>query len=132
MSEPTAPAVPSEAPAVAPAESVSEELPPVDGAAAVERLRAMIRVPTISRLDESLTEWARFDDFVALLPQLFPATHSVLTREIVAGHSLLYRWAGRRSAGGGPGAAEDGIAGPTVLMAHYDVVAADAAGWQHP
>ena len=146
MSEPTAPAVPSEAPAVAPSESASastsapragtqrsaEELPPVDGAVAVERLRAMIRVPTISRLDESVTEWARFDDFVALLPELFPATHGALTREVVAGHSLLYRWAGRRSAADGAGTAEDGTAGPTVLMAHYDVVAADAAGWQHP
>ena len=92
----------------------------IDDARAVERLRALVRVPTVSRLDESQTEWARFDEFIDLLPTLYPKTHSALTREMVAGHSLLYRWAGRE-----PG-------DPAVLMAHYDVVPADVDGWEHP
>lgn len=149
MSEPTAPVVTSDSvPAVpgstdsevalaplspsaltnAPAAVTDARLPPVDGAAAVETLRAMIRVPTVSRLDESVTDWAQFERFVALLPEHFPATHAALTREVVAGHSLLYRWAGSADPvrGNGP------VVGPTVLMAHYDVVAAESAGWTHP
>jgi carboxypeptidase PM20D1 len=74
----------------------------------------------MSSLDESTIDWARFDEFVVTLPQLYPALHGALDREIVAGHSLLYRWRGTTSAA------------PTVLMAHYDVVPASAERWEHP
>jgi carboxypeptidase PM20D1 len=87
---------------------------------AVTRLQALVRLPTISRLDPAGTDWAPFDEFVALLPRLYPAVHQALDREFVGGHSMLYRWKGR---GGGT---------PMVLMAHYDVVAASADGWTHP
>jgi carboxypeptidase PM20D1 len=86
----------------------------------VERFRALLRIPTISRVDETQTKWKQFDRFIALLPELYPLTHTMLTREIVDGHSLLYRWTGT-SAGD-----------PTVLMAHYDVVAASDDRWEHP
>jgi carboxypeptidase PM20D1 len=86
----------------------------------VERFRALLRIPTISRLDTETIDWQQFDRFVTLLPQLYPGVHSSLTREIVAGHSLLYRWAGR--------SADQ----PTVLLAHYDVVAATDERWEHP
>jgi carboxypeptidase PM20D1 len=86
----------------------------------VERFRALLRIPTISRLDTETVDWQQFDRFVTLLPQLYPGVHSSLTREIVAEHSLLYRWAGR--------SAEH----PTVLLAHYDVVAASDDRWDHP
>lgn len=88
--------------------------------AAVTRLQALVRLPTISRLNPAETDWAPFDEFVAELPQLYPAVHSTLDRELVNGHSLLYRWQGLSE---GPA---------TVLMAHYDVVAASADGWTHP
>jgi len=84
------------------------------------RFQALLRLPTVSRIDESSTDWAVFDDFIATLPRLYPALHAVLEREIVAGHSLLYRWAGSEAGE------------PTVLMAHYDVVPADGEGWTHP
>jgi len=90
-----------------------------DGAA-LERFRTLLRIPTVSRLDASETDWAQFDRFVEALPALYPALHAELEREIVAGHSLLYRWKGTHD---GP---------PTVLMAHYDVVPATTAGWAHP
>jgi carboxypeptidase PM20D1 len=90
-----------------------------DGAA-LSRFQTLLSIPTVSRLDESETDWAAFDRFVETLPALYPAMHAVLEREIVAGHSLLYRWAGT---GGGD---------PTVLMAHYDVVPAPAEGWTRP
>jgi carboxypeptidase PM20D1 len=86
----------------------------------VERFRALLRIPTISRLDTETVDWQQFDRFVTLLPELYPGVHSSLTREIVAEHSLLYRWAGR--------SAEH----PTVLLAHYDVVAASDDRWDHP
>ena len=76
----------------------------------VERFRALLRIPTISRLDTETVDWQQFDRFVTLLPQLYPGVHSSLTREIVAEHSLLYRW---------EGVSADA---PTLLLAHYDVV----------
>ncbi|MDQ1552617.1 MAG: carboxypeptidase, partial [Actinomycetota bacterium] len=86
----------------------------------VERFRALLRIPTISRLDTEKVDWQQFERFVTLLSELYPGVHNSLTREIVAGHSLLYRW---------PGASVDA---PTVLLAHYDVVAASDERWEHP
>ena len=86
----------------------------------VERFRALLRVPTISRLDTDRVEWQHFERFVALLPELYPALHGTLEREVVAGHSLLYRWRGTT--------AEN----PIFLLAHYDVVDATDDRWEHP
>lgn len=86
---------------------------------AVERFRTLLRIPTMSRNAVEQTDWEAFDLFVATLPELYPALHATLDREL-HGHSMLYRW---RGAGDGP---------PTVLMAHYDVVPATAEGWEHP
>jgi len=88
--------------------------------AAVERFRTLLRIPTVSRLDEAATDWAPFDEFVETLGELYPTLHSRLDRERIDGHSLLYRWRGIEQAD------------PIVLMAHYDVVAATDDGWQHP
>ncbi len=85
----------------------------------VENFRELLRIPTISRMDESLVDFGQFDRFVSTLERLYPVVHRQLDREIVAGHSLLFRWSGR--------AATE----PVVLMAHYDVVAATDYGWDH-
>jgi carboxypeptidase PM20D1 len=89
-------------------------------AEALARFQSLLRIPTVSRADETETDWSAFDAFIAALPGLYPALHGALEREVVDGHSLLYRWPG----------AEQGS--PTVLMAHYDVVAATDEGWDHP
>ena len=86
----------------------------------VANLQALVRLPTISRLDPKDTDWAPFRAFVNLLPILYPATHGALDREFVNDYSMLYRWKGRTD---GP---------PTVLMAHFDVVPATEEGWTHP
>jgi carboxypeptidase PM20D1 len=93
---------------------------PNDTPQPIERLQALVRIPTISRLDPSTTDWPEFDRFLDALPELYPALHGVLEREIVAGHSMLYRWKGEHSNA------------PSVLMAHYDVVSATSEGWTHP
>lgn len=88
--------------------------------ASLDRFRTLLRIPTVSRLDETETDWPVFDEFVAALPRLYPALHRELELEVVDGYSLLYRWPG----------ATDGA--PAVLMAHYDVVPASDEGWTHP
>jgi len=91
-----------------------------DSTAAIERFRTLLRIPTVSRLDAHETDWSVFDRFAEALPRLYPAVHSVTTREFVAERSMLYRWAGA--------SAEN----PTVLMAHYDVVPVGDEPWEHP
>lgn len=87
---------------------------------ALERLLELLRIPTVSSLDTTAIDIDQFDRFIAALERLYPRTHAELERTIIAGHSLLFRWLG------------SGHAQPTVLMAHYDVVAAEPAGWTHP
>lgn len=87
---------------------------------AVDNLRSLVRIPTVSHPDEQQTRWEHFDHYIAELSRLYPALHAALQLERVARYSLLYRWPGRE--GGAP----------SVLMAHYDVVPAEDDGWQHP
>ncbi|AMB60321.1 acetylornithine deacetylase [Microterricola viridarii] len=77
----------------------------------------------MSRTDPAETDWPVFTRFRALLAELYPLTHATLELELVAGHSMLFRWRGT---------SDVAATAPTVLMAHYDVVAASAEGWQHP
>lgn len=89
--------------------------------AAVERLRALVRIPTVSHADETATDPEPFEHFHAALAEAFPLLHATLTRHHVREHSLLLYWQGR--------SAER----PVVLMAHIDVVPIDeTAPWQHP
>jgi carboxypeptidase PM20D1 len=87
---------------------------------AIERLRALVRIPTVSRNEPSRVDWPQFERFRAALAEAFPLVHAKLPRESVAEHSLLFRWPGT------------GVGAPTVLMAHQDVVPADEPGWTHP
>jgi carboxypeptidase PM20D1 len=92
----------------------------VDADRALSNLQALVRIPTISRLDESEMDWEPFVAFREKLAELYPETHRALELESVDGHSMLFRWAGTSRGE------------PTVLMAHYDVVAATDEGWEHP
>lgn len=63
---------------------------------------------------------APFARFVQLLEELYPLTHARLAREQITELGLLFHWQGL-----------DRSADPVVLMAHFDVVPADAGdGWQ--
>ncbi|MCT9000968.1 M20/M25/M40 family metallo-hydrolase [Microbacterium memoriense] len=87
---------------------------------ALERFRELLRIPTVSHADQADIDWAPFDEFLAALVRLYPRTHAVLGREVIAGHSLLYHWSGATSAD------------PLVLMAHLDVVPVAPEEWTHP
>lgn len=91
-----------------------------DPQASVDRFRELLQIPTVSYTDESLIDWAPFGEFVTAVERLYPGVHGSLEREIVAGHSLLYRWKG------------DQAAEALVLMAHLDVVPVVESEWQRP
>jgi carboxypeptidase PM20D1 len=86
----------------------------------VERFRALLRISTISHLEIEQVDWQQFERFVTLIQELYPGVPTSLEREIVAEHSLLYRWPGASSAD------------PVLLLAHYDVVDATDDRWDHP
>ncbi|MHC2999449.1 M20/M25/M40 family metallo-hydrolase [Microbacterium sp. HJ5] len=87
-------------------------------ASPVDRFRDLLRIPTVSHADESEIDWPAFDAFQAALERLYPGTHAALEREVVDGHSLLFRWRGART--------DD----PLVLMAHIDVVPVVESEWE--
>jgi carboxypeptidase PM20D1 len=87
--------------------------------AAVGRFRELLRIPTVSHADESLIDGEQFDRFLEAVQRLYPLVHGALEREVVDGHSLLYRWPGAQSRD------------PLVLMAHLDVVPVVPSEWDH-
>jgi carboxypeptidase PM20D1 len=96
-----------------------QALTPRPGAA--ERLSRMIRLPTVSAELDS-RGIGPFEEFVALLAELYPLVHAQLELERITEFGLLFRWAGA--------AASDS---PVVLMAHYDVVPVDESDdWTYP
>lgn len=86
----------------------------------VERFRELLSIPTVSRIDPAEVDDEAFALFHAALERLYPLVHARLEREVVAGRSLLYRWAGRSADA------------PLVLLAHQDVVPVDGQVWRHP
>ncbi len=98
----------------------SDEQTHLDNDPAVARFQQLVQIATMSRSQPYDTDWPTFERFRGALQRLYPLTHAVLDVEAVAGHSLLLRWRGTTDAD------------PTVLMAHYDVVAATDNGWVHP
>lgn len=97
---------------------------PIDARAAAERLAGAVRFRTISHEESGRVEREAFLGLHDHLAQSFPLVHSHLTREVVAGYSLLYTWKGRD-----PGAA------PILLLSHQDVVPVEPGterSWTHP
>ena len=78
--------------------------------AAVEALRALIRIPTVSDWDPSREDRTAFEALLAELRERFPRLHATCDVERISGDALLVRWPGRTREA------------PVVLMAHLDVV----------
>ncbi|WP_371741751.1 M20/M25/M40 family metallo-hydrolase [Herbiconiux sp. VKM Ac-2851] len=90
-----------------------------DDEAALERLRTLIRIPTMS-LPPAERDEAAFDAFADAVRELYPLVHEHLELERMHDRTFLFRWPGRTR----------GRA--AVLMGHYDVVVATDEGWEHP
>lgn len=85
---------------------------------ALEALRALIRIPTVSLREGS--DPASFDALLTELEQRFPRLHAELDLTRIGTHGLLFHWRG------------ESADRPVVLMAHLDVVPVDAdSPWQH-
>ncbi|HEY7213736.1 MAG TPA: M20 family peptidase [Thermoanaerobaculia bacterium] len=96
----------------------------IDSRAAAGRLAGAIRFPTVSHEDGRNVEAAAFRGLHEYLQRNFPRVHAALTRETVAGYSLLYTWKG----------SDPGLA-PILLMSHQDVVPVEPGtekDWTHP
>lgn len=85
-----------------------------------DHLSRMVRIPTVSNRDASKVDAKRFEEFRTLLETVYPAVHASCERTLIGESGLVYHWKGRDPEQ------------PTVLMAHYDVVAADPAEWDRP
>ncbi|MBR4727601.1 MAG: M20/M25/M40 family metallo-hydrolase [Clostridia bacterium] len=96
------------------------ERAPVDAACALDRFGQMLRLATVWPRAGEIDE-APFAAFLPLLQKLYPSLFEVLETQRINQYGLLLRWPGT-----------DPEAQPVVLMAHYDVVSADAAQWAHP
>lgn len=96
----------------------------VDVARAAANLSQAIRFRTISHQDPAQDQPAEWDRLHAWLQATYPAAHAAMRREVVAGHTLVYTWAG-----------SDPSLAPIVLMAHQDVVPVTPgteAAWKRP
>ncbi len=80
-------------------------------------LSRMVRIPTVSSRDPAQVDSSKFAEFRSLLETLYPSISAQCERTLTGDSGIVYRWKGTRD--------DD----PTVLMAHYDVVAADPAEW---
>jgi carboxypeptidase PM20D1 len=89
--------------------------------AAVAKLQALVRIPSVSDRDPARVDTAAFDRLLDELRTQFPTLHERLGLTRVGSHGLLFHWRGRTDAR------------PVVLMAHLDVVPVDeSAPWRHP
>ena len=92
-----------------------------NGEPAVEALRALIRIPSVSDWDHDAEDRAAFAALLDELRARFPRLHEACEVERISGDALLVRWAGRTREA------------PVVLMAHLDVVPVDDPSvWTHP
>ncbi len=98
-------------PEPAPAAEAGAPATTVDTSAAIARMAGAIRFPTVSYGTGAPIDTAAYLDLHGYLQRSFPLVHGALTRELVAGASLLYTWPG-----------VDPMAEPVVLMGHIDVV----------
>ncbi|MCJ7451383.1 MAG: M20 family peptidase [Steroidobacteraceae bacterium] len=100
------------------------EAPGVDVAKAAQHLAEAVRFRTISHQDSTSNDWAEWERLDVWLEATYPAAHLAMSREIFAGHTLVYTWPGT-----------DSTLAPVVLLAHHDVVPVTPGtedDWAHP
>lgn len=88
--------------------------------AAVARFQGLLRCATVWDLHNPAADRSAFDEFVPLLRRLYPTVFERLELELIDGYGISLLWKGA-----------DRSLAPVVLMAHHDVVPADASEWTH-
>lgn len=107
----------------APAATSGEAPPAIDTAAAAAHLAGAVKFPTVSFTSGGPIDTAAFLGLHKYFETTYPLVHQNLTRETIAGLSLLYAWPG-----------SDSSLPPLVLMGHMDVVPVpepNLKDWQH-
>jgi carboxypeptidase PM20D1 len=97
---------------------------PLDVAKAADHLAQAVRFQTVSHQDKADDQPAEWDKLHVWLQTTYPAAHKAMTREVIAGHTLVYAWTGSNPA-----------LAPIILMAHQDVVPVtpgSEGSWTHP
>ena len=90
----------------------------------IKNLSDAIKIPTIANRDESLVDWAPFDEFHAMLEKAYPLMHEKLDKQIISTCSLLYHWK-----------SEHPEKEPIALLSHQDVVPVTPGtedDWKYP
>ena len=87
---------------------------------AISRFQALLRVPTVSRKDDS-TDWAAFDAFLPTLKAQFPHVFEHCELTLINTYGIVIRWQGK-----------DPDLQPVILMAHHDVVPVEGQDWHYP
>ena len=88
----------------------------------VEHLQAMVRIPTVSHDDDSLTDYAAFEQLHDCLEKFYPLVHRKMTRTRIGKAGLLFHLQSSHPSG----------KLPVLLMAHQDVVPeGPVEAWSH-
>ncbi|MBR3301325.1 MAG: M20/M25/M40 family metallo-hydrolase [Firmicutes bacterium] len=101
-----------------------------DKGKAAECLAQLVKCKTVSYVDHSLEDDAEFEKLIGLLPSLYPNVFKTCDFTRLADRGILFRWPGKGSAKGEVPKACKADEGPSVLMAHYDVVPVEEKNWE--
>lgn len=96
----------------------------VDEAAITAHMAESIRFRTISTGDPMTQDFAAFEAFVQWVNETYPEVRDAIPMELIAQHTLLYRWQGSNP-----------DLKPILLTGHYDVVPVvpgTEQDWTHP
>jgi len=98
--------------------------PEIDEMAAAKRLSQAVQLKTISVSKDGPIAADEFEKLHTLLNSFFPTVAAKLEKQIIGGHSLLYKWEG-----------SDPSLPAAIFMGHMDVVPVEPGTedrWEHP
>ena len=91
-----------------------------DKDAAVTALQKLVQCKTISSYNKDEEDEGEFQKLLDLLPVLYPNVFAACDFQMLPDRAILFRWKGKSDAN------------PSVMMAHYDVVAVREELWEKP
>ena len=103
-----------------PQKAASQEEVTFDREKAIDALQQLVRCKTISYNDHRAEDEAEFRKLIDLLPGLYPKVFETCSFRELPDRGLLFCWPGKSKGA------------PSVMMAHYDVVAVNEDSWDKP